>query len=249
MICDHEAVTKVATAIGASSLPRILAIEAGTFLMGQEDGRDEERPVHQVTVGAFGLAECPVTNTQYALFCRETGHRHPKFQNDPHFQHPQQPVAGASWFDAVAYCDWLSVKTGQRFRLPAEAEWEWAARGGVEGRLYPWGDAPVTEREDYAVRWKNGPEIVGTSAPNAFGLYDMCENVHEWCSDWYDPAYYAASPSKNPQGPPTGTRRASRGGAWRHQIKIARCAARSSIPPHLEYADYGFRVACEKTRP
>ena len=82
-------------------------------------------------------------------------------------------------------------------------------------------------------------------APNGYGLFDMCQNVHEWCSDWYDPNYYAASPAENPAGPPSGKRRASRGGAWRHHIKFSRCAARSSIPPEFRYADYGFRVAAD----
>lgn len=81
------------------------------------------------------------------------------------------------------------------------------------------------------------------SEPNGYGLFDMCENVHEWCSDWYDPGYYLVSPRENPLGPENGVRKASRGGAWRHHIKIARCAARSSIPPEFRYADYGFRVA------
>src|SRR5205814_5045168 len=91
----------------------------------------------------------------------------------------------------------------------------------------------------------NGPEPVATSRPNGYGLFDICENVHEWCSDWYDPLYYGSSPEEDPRGPSSGTRRASRGGAWRHQIKIARCAARSSIPPEFRYADYGFRVASD----
>jgi formylglycine-generating enzyme required for sulfatase activity len=73
----------------------------------------------------------------------------------------------------------------------------------------------------------------------------MCDNVHEWCSDWYAPDYYAVSPERNPRGPETGVRRASRGGSWRHHIKMSRCAARSSIPPEFKYADYGFRVACD----
>ena len=90
-------------------------------------------------------------------------------------------------------------------------------------------------------RWRDGPEPVGQGEPNGYGLFDMCENVHEWCSDWYDPAYYAVSPAENPQGPAHGTRRASKGGAWRHHIKFSRCAARSSIPPEFRYADYGFR--------
>ena len=214
--------------------------------MGQADGRDEERPPHQVRVAPFRLGRLQVTNEQYDLFCTSTGHAPGRFREHEHHNHPRQPVVGLSWFAAAAYCEWLGAETGEHFCLPTEAQWEWAARGGLAGKLYPWGDQPVTEREHYATRWRSGPEIAGTSAPNGYALYDMCENVHEWCSDWYDPEYYAVSPSDDPQGPAGNntSRRSSRGGAWRHQIKIARCAARSSIPPAFEYADYGFRVAC-----
>jgi formylglycine-generating enzyme required for sulfatase activity len=138
----------------------------------------------------------------------------------------------------------LTAFTNRPYRLPTEAEWERAARGGVEGALFPWGDAPPESLPNYASRWQTGPEPVGQSSPNAFGLFDICANVHEWCGDWYDPNYYAISPDRNPRGPQGGTRRASRGGSWRHHIKVTRCAARSSIPPHFQYADYGFRVAC-----
>ncbi len=96
---------------------------------------------------------------------------------------------------------------------------------------------------DYHARWLRGPEPVARREPNPYGLYDLCENVHEWCSDWYAGDYYGVSPEHNPRGPEIGTRRVSRGGSWRHQIKISRCAARSSIPPAFRYADYGFRVA------
>jgi sulfatase modifying factor 1 len=219
--------------------PDLVLVPGGGFLMGQADGRDEERPVHAVSVAPFRLGRCQVTNAEYDEFRRATGRGLPPFRMQPEFADPAQPVVGVSWFDAVAYCDWLSA-----FRLPTEAEWEFAARGGLEQQAYPWGDRPVFERPAYFDRWLRAPEPVGAATPNAFGLYDMCENVHEWCSDWYDPAYYAVSPSHNPQGPASGTRRASRGGAWRHQIKTARCAARSSIPPEFRYADYGFRVAC-----
>jgi formylglycine-generating enzyme required for sulfatase activity len=126
--------------------------------------------------------------------------------------------------------------------LPTEAEWERAARGGLEAAEFPWGDEAPMSRPGYYDRWRNGPEPVRQSPPNAYGLYELCENVHEWCSDWFAAGYYAISPARNPQGPEHGSRKASRGGSWRHQIKIARCAARSSIPPEFRYADYGFRV-------
>jgi formylglycine-generating enzyme required for sulfatase activity len=111
--------------------------------------------------------------------------------------------------------------------------------------LFPWGNDPPASRPGYATRWKTGPEPVGQSEPNGYGLFEMCENVHEWCSDWYAAEYYAVSPERNPRGPEEGERKSSRGGSWRHQIKIARCSARSSIPPEFRYADYGFRVACD----
>jgi len=218
--------------------PDLVLIPGGEFLMGQADGRDDERPVHRVSIAPFRLGRCQVTNAEYDEFRHATGREMPPFRTRAEFADPARPVVGVSWFDAAAYCEWLSG-----FRLPTEAEWEFAARGGLEQRLYPWGDAAVFERAEYHARWAQAPERVGTAAPNGFGLYDICENVHEWCSDWYDPGYYAVSPAGNPRGPATGTRRSSRGGAWRHQIKIARCAARSSIPPEFRYADYGFRVA------
>jgi formylglycine-generating enzyme required for sulfatase activity len=148
-------------------------------------------------------------------------------------------VVSVSWLDAVAYCEWLAGQWNRPVRLPTEAEWEFAARGGFAQRAYPWGDSlPAVEPG----RWREGPEPVGRGEPNGYGLFDMCQNVHEWCADWYDPAWYAVSPAVDPQGPAHGVRRASRGGAWRHHIKFSRCAARSSIPPEFRYADYGFRI-------
>jgi formylglycine-generating enzyme required for sulfatase activity len=207
--------------------------------MGQEDGRDEERPVHHVSVAPFLLCRFQVTNAHYEVFRRATARERVEFAC------PAHPVTSVNWFDAMAYCRWLSKEWNAHVRLPSEAEWEFAARGGLEQKPYPWGDAPPASRPHYAERWRDGPEAVGTSEPNGYGLFDMCENVHEWCSDWYDPGYYAVSSAEDPQGPHAGSRRASRGGAWRHHIKIARCAARSSIPPEFRYADYGFRVAAD----
>src|ERR1700723_2881069 len=133
-------------------------------------------------------------------------------------------------------------ESGRRYRLPTEAEWERAARGGVEQKQFPWGDEPPEHLTNYSVRWKNGPEPVGRAERNAYGLCDIGANVHEWCADWFAAEYYGASPERNPQGPTQGARKSSRGGSWRHQIKISRCAARASIPPEFQYADYGFRV-------
>jgi sulfatase modifying factor 1 len=216
--------------------------------MGSEDGEDNERPIHRVWVDAFALGAWQVTNAEYARFLESAGQPPPPFWNEPEFEDPEQPVVGVSWLDAVSYCEWLSGTTGLRSRLPTEAEWECAARGGAEGKRYPWGDEPPESRPEYHSLWLRGPEPVARRAPNAFGLYDLCENVHEWCSDWYGADYYRDSPERNPRGPEAGTRRVSRGGSWRHRIKISRCAARSSIPPELRYADYGFRVACECDR-
>ena len=211
--------------------------------MGSGDGADDERPVHRVWVDAFALGACQVTNAEYALFLQATAHAPPPSWGRTGFDHPAQPVVAVSWLDAVSYCDWLSGVSGRPFRLPSEAEWECAARGGADQLLYPWGNDPPQSRDGYHQRWLHGPEAVGRGAPNAFGLYDMCENVHEWCGDWYAADYYGLAPERDPRGPESGTRRASRGGSWRHQVKVSRCAARSSIPPSFQYLDYGFRVA------
>jgi formylglycine-generating enzyme required for sulfatase activity len=233
--------------IGISPIlePILITIPEGWFSMGSEIGQDNERPVHGIWIDTFQLAAHQVSNEQYTTFLRATASLPPPFWNDPQFNHPQQPVVGVSWYEAQKYCDWLAAARERPYRLPTEAEWERAARGGPEGALFPWGDAPPESLPNYAHRWETGPEPVGQSAPNAFGLFDICANVHEWCSDWYDPGYYAVSPERNPRGPESGQRRASRGGSWRHQIKVSRCSARSSIPPQFQYADYGFRVACD----
>lgn len=200
-------------------------IPGGTLLLGSESGRDDEKPVRTVVIKPFRLGRTQVTNAEYDSFVAATGHEPPAFRLRPE---PEQPVVGVSWDDATAFCRWLADLTGRPFRLPTEPEWEWAARGGLVGARYPWGDTPPEERyPEYATLWRTGPEPVGRHLSNGYGLHEMCENVHEWCDGWYDP----------------GTRRPSRGGSWRHAIKVSTCSARSSLAPGLRYADYGFRVA------
>jgi len=221
----------------------MVVIPEGDFLMGSDDGADNERPVHRVWVDRFAIGRYAVTNHLYQFFLDDPLRQAPPGWDDERFNHPDQPVTSVSWFDATAYCAWLSERTGKSYRLPTEAEWERAARGGLEGRRYTWGDEPPQHQPRYSERWHTGPERVGQRPPNGFGLYDISENVHEWCADWYDEHYYRDSPERNPQGAASGMRRSSRGGSWRHQIKITRVAARSSIPPQFQYSDYGFRCA------
>lgn len=225
-------------------VPALVRIPAGWFLMGSDTAQDSETPVHRVWVDEFQLAIRQVTNTDYDRFLGDTASLPPPFRSDPAFNHPEQPVIAVSWFDAIRYCEWLSAIAERKFRLPTEAEWERAARGRRESAQFPWGDEPPQSLPGYADRcadyWKTGPEPVGRGAPNGYGLYNMCDNVHEWCSDWYAPDYYAVSPERNPCGPETGGRRASRGGSWRHHIKISRCAARSSTRPSSNMRTMGF---------
>ena len=241
-------ITPVRTEPSASVIePSLVEIPAAWFRMGSTAGQDCERPIHRVWIDSFLFAATQVTNAEYELFLRATAMQAPPLWSDPSFNDPQQPVTGVSWFEAERYREWLSSQTARAYRLPTEAEWELAARGGLEQKSFPWGDAPPQSLPDYATRWQTGPERVACYTPNAFGLYDICDNVHEWCSDWYDPNYYAVSPERNPHGPEPTKRKSSRGGSWRHHIKVARCSARSSIPPDFQYADYGFRIACDRS--
>jgi formylglycine-generating enzyme required for sulfatase activity len=227
--------------------PEMIVIPACKFLMGCETGAANERPPHRVWVDRFAIGRTAVTNRLYRIFLEETGRPAPPGFSDVRFnpldQWADQPATSVSWFDAAGYCAWLHERTSKPYRLPTEAEWERAARGGLEAKLYTWGDEPPRTQPRHDELWRTGPERVGGRPPNGCGLYDISENVHEWCADWYDAGYYAVSPSRNPPGPSAGIRRASRGGSWRHQIKIACVAARSSLPPEYQYSDYGFRCA------
>jgi formylglycine-generating enzyme required for sulfatase activity len=143
----------------------------------------------------------------------------------------------------VRYAVWLSDRSAGAWRLPTEAEWERAARGGVEGGTTSWGDRlPLGEVPDGALA---GPWPVRRGTPNGYDLFDMGTIVHEWCLDWYKADYYAASPPASPSGPAEGERRVSRGGSWRHHVRWSSPAARSSLPPSYRYADYGFRLVRE----
>jgi formylglycine-generating enzyme required for sulfatase activity len=226
-----------------------IEVPGGRFWMGGGP-RDNENPRHEVRVSPFRLALTQVTRRDYQAFLDETSRGAPPFWGEPAFAAgPLLPAVGPSWEDATAFCAWAAERLGAGVRLPTEAEWECAARAGRDV-LYPWGDDPPESLPDYARRWKGGPEPVGAyPSLHPLGFLGLGENVHEWCSDWYDAHYYEASPMEDPRGPETGTRRSSRGGSWRHEIKVSRCAARSAIPPHMRYSDYGFRLAADREHP
>jgi formylglycine-generating enzyme required for sulfatase activity len=229
-------------------LPGLADIPDGEFRMGCEVGRDDEKPVHRVWVEAFSMGVTAVTNEQYLQFVEQSKWSMPPSLAEERYRHPQQPVVAVTWFDAMRYCRWLTSRTEQLFRLPTEAEWEYAIRAGREGGLYAWGNTSPQSFELYRTGWRDErPHVVGLYPPNAYGLYDLGDNVHEWCLDWYDPGYYEKSQyPRNPVNLIPGTRRSSRGGSWRHRIKVSRCAARSSLGPGLGYTDYGFRIVRTK---
>jgi formylglycine-generating enzyme required for sulfatase activity len=230
--------------VETSALLDLVRVPGGRFRMGSETGRPDERPVHAVEVRSFYLARTPVTRRQYEPFLRRGGADPPPWWNDPAFSGPDQPVVGITWDDAAAYAGWLEATAGGRWRLPTEAEWERAARGGLESAPTAWG-AAVPPREVPEGRL-DGPWPAGRGEPNGFGLLDMGTIVHEWCRDWYRPGYYAESPERDPAGPEEGERRVSRGGSWRHRVRWSPPAARSSLPPSFRYADYGFRLLREE---
>ena len=218
------------------------AIPPGWFLMGSDEGQPSERPVHRVWVDGFRMAVHPVTRAEYARFLDAASHEPPREWDNPAFRRDDLPVVGVSWHDAVAYCAWRS-RPGAAVRLPTEAEWERAARGGPDGQRYPWGDEIPGWVPNRGRGPLDGPWPVTRGTPNGYGLYGIAANIHEWCSNWHARDFYERAPAFNPVGPEEGRRRASRGGAWRHALTLNRTAARSSLDPSLRYTDYGFRLA------
>jgi formylglycine-generating enzyme required for sulfatase activity len=241
---------------------QMILIPGGTFQMGNPNGKagDDNVPVHTVTVDSFYMDKYEVTVGQFRKFLEETGYEYDWSVWQEYFVSPEDnhPMVNVDWHQASAYSSWAGK------RLPTEAEWEYAARGGLKGQRYPWGNyitkndanfhryweedeeykTVKIEEIDWKDEWSYSTAPVGSFAPNGYGLFDMAGNVAEWCCDWYQWDYYRISPTHNPQGPVTGTTKVTRGGHWYSWNKGLRVHNRGDNPPDVEWWQdvQGFRL-------
>ncbi len=243
-------------------------IEGGSFMMGSANGDAHEQPIHEINLASFYLGKYEVTNAEYCEFLNSEGNQEEGGANwlninDQNCQIEEvdgifaplsgkenYPVIMVSWYGARAYCEW---KGG---RLPTEAEWEYAARGGKLANNYQYAGSDSldvvgwywdnSENADNDISEGKGSHPVGEKLANELGLYDMSGNVFEWCNDWYGEDYYSNSPSDNPTGPEEGTLRVLRGGCWYGIPFYCRVAFRGYYFPEYSYFDFGFRLAMDK---
>jgi len=245
----------------------LIYVQGGCFQMGDTfgDGEADEKPVHEVCVDDFYIEKHEVTVGDFRAFVSDTGYRTEAERGDgcyiwtgsawdkksdgnwrnPGFgQADNHPAVCVSWNDAQSYIDWLSKKSGKRYRLPTEAEWEYAARSG--GKKEKWaGTSSAGKLGDYAWYYDNSgtqTHPVGQKKPNGLGIYDMTGNVWEWCSDWYGEKYYGESPRDNPRGTGSGSLRVLRGGSWLNNAQSSRAAIRHRTYPDYRHYFSGFRV-------
>ena len=218
-------------------------INGGSFMMGSADGRKSENPVHQVHLDSFYMSKYLITQGQWELII---GENKSCFQGDP-----QRPVERISWKECQQFIKKLNKKTGRKYRLPTEAEWEYAAKGGQESRGYKfagsdklievaWYIDECGKKDDHDQSY--GTRVVGQKLPNELGLHDMSGNLRCWCSDWFDPKYYHRSPSHNPTGPKSGKRKVLRGGSWLAPPTFCDVSFRSGNRPETGSYQDGFRL-------
>jgi len=242
--------------------PGMVVMPGGTFQMGDQQGNgfDWERPVHAVTLGAFAIGRYPVTVGDYMRFVKTTQGHHPQWLETGSEYHLttgtndyyrragvspdnlMHPIVGITWADAAAYCEWLSVQTGEAYTLPTEAQWEYACRAG-SNTAYCYGD-DATRLGDYAWYAENAEgrvHPVGQKTANPWGLYDMHGNVWEWVRDWY--GGYSTVLQQNPRGPESGSSRVIRGGGWNISAVVCRSAFRNRLDPGIRAFVLGFRLA------
>jgi formylglycine-generating enzyme required for sulfatase activity len=228
----------------------MILIRSGTFLMSSLE--PDNVPFYGGTLPPrvritkpFWLGMHLVTVGQYRKFVEESKHDVDKtwWQNVGFQQTDDCPVVNVMWDDAKAFCEWLSRKEGRHYRLPTEAEWEYACRAGTR-TLFSFGD-DVSDLGDHAWFDMNSlgkTHAVGQKRPNAWGLFDMHGNASQWCQDWYDHRYYAKSPTDDPTGPAKGSLRVYRGGSWKYPAEFCRSLVRESDGAGVRRIYLGFRV-------
>lgn len=238
---------------------RFVWIAGGEFTMGADDLWEACGPAHRVQVSPFWLARTAVTNRQYELFLQATGYKEPRLWRNRRFNNPEQPVVGVAWMDARAFCGWLGELLHQRFELPTEAQWEFAARG-PENRAYPWGERrPEESMADHGQDWDRGqprPVACFPGSAGPFGTLDQAGSVWEWCLDEWDEDAYNARPDLTTDPLVGDTRqmdslayarttvRGYRGGCWSNTARYLRSAFRNRHIAVGEFDYLGFRVAC-----
>lgn len=233
--------------------PQMVNIKGGTFLMGQADGEFDEKPVHEVTLSDFQMGKYEITVAEYRTFCEATNRNMPK---EPEWGWiDNHPIINTNWYDTQAYIKWLNQKTGESYRLPTEAEFEYVIREGGKPGTFPWGNGkPKNENiADQSLKKINPsrtiwdgyddgfPKVspVGTFSPNQLGVHDINGNIWEWCDDWH--ASYSSNSVTNPKGPKTGTNKIGRGASFDSDPWHSRTASRAFVEPEFERP--GFRLA------
>jgi formylglycine-generating enzyme required for sulfatase activity len=212
-------------------------IPAGSFTMGTPDNEPErnsdESPVHKVTIShSFYIGKYELTQAQFVAMM---GYNPSKFKGK------NRPVDSVTWPEAVKFCKKLSEMTGQKYRLPTEAEWEYACRANTSTTFY-WGNDIDDAYAWYKENSEGTTHPVGMKKPNPWGLYDICGNIEEWCCDWYSRTYESNGHVKDPQGPDSGELRVRRGGCWYHTAPCLRSGNRFYYQPDERHAQIGFRV-------
>jgi formylglycine-generating enzyme required for sulfatase activity len=233
-------------------IPQMVFVQGGSFLMGCDTAYKDERPIHKVTLSDFFIGKYEVTVKQYREFCQATGHKFPSLPdpewyqehpNTPKWQwHDNNPIVNVNWYDAMAYCKWLSKITGEHYTLPTEAQWEYAARGGRYSHNYEFsGSNNINEVAWYdETTYERGTRPVGLLKPNELGIYDMSGNAFEWCLDGYGP--YPNHPVKDPLLHENSQYRVVRGGCWYYYDEYCRVTERDGPKANLRTFYYGFRV-------
>ena len=218
----------------------MIAVEGGTFTMGAtaeqaSDAYSDEKPTHQVTLSSYYIGKTEVTQELWQAVMGS---------NPSGFSGANLPVEKVSWEDCQIFIAILNELTGKYFRLPTEAEWEYAARGGSKSQGYKYsGSNTVDDVAWYPSNSSSKTHPVATKAPNELGIYDMSGNVLEWCSDWYSSSYYSSSSQYNPTGPASGSRRVYRGGSWGSSARLCRVSYRDYNGPSYRFYNLGLRLA------